>query len=74
MSVIAGFEFFCLNLTKLFAALISSLRLFQSRLPLNFNEFVLDLCDLTCGSPKGILILKLYSNFLDEKTPHIGRI
>ena len=33
-------------MAKLFAVLISSLRLFQSRLTLNFNEFVPNLCDL----------------------------
>ena len=53
---------FCLNMAKLFAVLISSLRLFQSRLPLNFNEFVPNLCDLAGGSLQSILILKFASS------------
>jgi len=37
---------FCLNMAKLFAVLISSPRLFECKLPLNFNEFVfaLNIC------------------------------
>ena len=62
---------FCLNMAKLFAVLISSLRLFQSRLPLNFNEFVPNLCDLAGGSLQSILILKSYSTTLLVKRSHI---
>ena len=43
-------------MTKLFAVLISSLRLFQSRLPLNFNEFVPNLSDQAGGSSQSILV------------------
>ena len=60
MSAIPAFDF-CMNIAKLFEVLISSLRLFQSRLPLNFNEFVPNLCNLAGGSSQGILILKSYS-------------
>ena len=38
------------DITTLFAVLISSLMLFQSRMPLDFNEFVPNLCDLAGGS------------------------
>ena len=48
-------------MAKLFAVLISSLRLFQSRLPLNFHEFVPNFYDLAGGSLQSILILKSYS-------------
>ena len=61
---------FCLNTAKLFSVLISSLRLFQSRLPLNFNEFVPNLCDLAGGSSQSILILKLYSTTFMVKRSH----
>ena len=44
-------------MAKLFAVLISSLRLFQSRLSLSFNEFVPNLCDLAGGSSQSILII-----------------
>ena len=71
MSAIPGFDF-CLNMAKLFEVSISSLRLFQSRLPLNFNEFVPNLCDLAGGSSQSILIL--LHHFLGEKIPHIWRI
>ena len=67
MSAIPGFNF-CLNMAKLFAVLISSLRLFQSRLPLNFNEFVANICDLASGSLQSILILKSYpTTFLGKR-------
>ena len=58
-------------MAKLFAVLISSLRLFQSRLPLNFNEFVLNLCDLAGGSLQGILILESCSTTFSVKRSHI---
>ena len=60
-------------MAKLFAVLISSLRLFQSRLPLNFNEFVPNLCDLAGGSLQSILILKSYSTTFLVKRSHIYR-
>ena len=49
----------------------SSLRLFQSRLPLYFNEFVRNLCDLVDGSSQSILILKSYSTTFLVKRSHI---
>ena len=58
-------------MAKLFAVLISSLRLFQSRLPLNFNEFVPNLCDLAGGSLQSILTLKSYSTTFLVKRSHI---
>ena len=61
----------CSNMAKLFAILISSLRLFQSRLPLNFNEFVPNLCDLAGGSLQSILIPKSYSTTSLVKRSHI---
>ena len=57
-------------MAKLLAVLISSLRLFQSRLPLNFNEFVPNLCDLAGGSLQSILILKSYSTTFLVKRSH----
>ena len=51
--------------------LTSSLRLFQSRLPLHFKEFVSTLCDLAGGSLQCILILKLYSTSLLVKRFHM---
>ena len=62
---------FCLNMTKFFEVLISSLRLLQSRLLLNFNEFVPNLCDPAGGSSQSILILKSYSATLLVKRSHI---
>ena len=62
---------FSLNMAKLFAVLISSLRLFQSRLPLNFNEFVPNLCNLAGGSLQSILLLKSYSTTFLVKRSHI---
>ena len=58
-------------MAKLFAVLISSPRLFQSRLPLNFNEFFPDLCDLAGGSSRSILILKSYSTNILAKRSHM---
>ena len=58
-------------MTKLFAVLILSLRIFHSRLPLNFNEFVPDLCDLAGGSSQSILALGSYSTSLLVKIFHI---
>ena len=58
-------------MAKLVAVLTSSLRLFQSRLPLNFNEFVPDLCDLAGGSSQCVLILKSYSNAFLVKRSHV---
>ena len=58
-------------MAKLFAVFISSLRLFQSRLPLNFNEFVPNLCDLAGGNSQSILVLKSYSTIFLVKKSHI---
>ena len=58
-------------MAKLFAVLISSLRPCQSRLPLNFNEFVPNLCDLAGGSLQSILILKSYTTTSLVKRSHI---
>ena len=58
-------------MAKLFSVLISSLRLVQSRLPLNFNECVPNLCDLAGGSLQSILILKSYSTAFLVKRCHI---
>ena len=58
-------------MVKHFAVLISSLRLFQSRLPLNFNEFVPNLWNLAGGSLQSILILKSYSTIFLVKRSHI---
>ena len=62
---------FCLNMANLFAILISSLRLFQSRQHLNFNEFVSNICDLAGGSVQSILNLKSYSTTFLVKRSHI---
>ena len=62
---------FCLNVAKLCAVLIKSLRLFQSKLPLNFNDVVPNLCDLEGGSSRSILILKSYSTTFLVKRSHI---
>ena len=60
---------FCLNIAKLFAVLIWPLRLFQSRLPLNFNDFVPNLCDLAVGISQSILIQKSYfTTFLVKRS------
>ena len=58
-------------MAKLCAVFITSLRLFQSRLPLNFNEFVPNLCDLAAGSSHSIFILRSYSTTILVKRPHI---
>jgi len=60
---------FCLNMANLLAVLISSLRLFPSRLPLHFNEFVPHLCDVAGGSSQSSLILKSYSTTSWWKDP-----
>ena len=59
-------------MTKLFTVLISSLSLFQSRLPLIFNEFIPNPCDLAGGSSQSILILKSYSTTFLVKRSHIN--
>ena len=53
---------FCLNMAKLYAVLISSLRLYQSRLPLNFYEFEPNICDLS------ILYMKAVAKVLENAT------
>jgi len=58
-------------MAKLCAVVTSSLRLFQGRLPLNFNEFVPDLCDLAKGRSQSILLLKSYSTTFLVKRSHI---
>ena len=60
-------------MAKLFAVSISSLRLFQSRLPLNCNEFVPNLCDLAGRSLQSILLLNSYSTtFLVKRSQIYG--
>ena len=60
---------FCLNIAKLCAVLISSLRLFQSRLPLNFNELLLNLRVLAGVISQSCLILRLYSTHFWWRNP-----
>ena len=54
----------CLNIAKLCAAFTSSLRLFQSRVPLDVNDLVPNLCDLAGRGSKNII-------YMEELSMHI---